>query len=179
MQRRSKGTKGGRGLCKLTDALPSARCSLSVCVCLSAGSGHPLNRDGRDDRRGGSGPIRTERRRDNNRDRAPREPYSRDAGRSDVGSWSRGPVQIPLELAGRETKLIGDTVRLSNLNPDITEDDLRFIFDKIGPIRGVAIHYNASGKCLGTAEIQFGSNAAAELAVENLDQAEVDGRISE
>ena len=150
--------------------------------CAAAASGHPLNRDGGDrDRRsgGGAGPIRTERRRDHNRDRAPREPFARDdraVGRSD-GAWSRGPVAVPLELAGRETKLVGDTVRLSNLNPDISEDDLRYIFDKIGPIRGVTIHYNAAGKCLGTAEIQFGTHAAAELAVENLDQAEVDGRI--
>lgn len=154
-------------------------CHSALCLPHTAGSGHPLNRDGGDrrgGRDGGSGPIRTERRRDHNRDRAPREPFSREAGRSD-GTWSRGPISAPLELRQSETKLIGDTVRLSNLNPDISEEDLRYIFDKIGPIRGIQIHYNAAGKCLGTAEIQFSTNAAAELAVENLDQAEVDGRI--
>ena len=101
--------------------------------------------------------MRNERR----RERAPRDaPYSRVEGRSE-GAWVRGAdafTSVP--------KIVGDTVRLSNLNTEMTEEDIRYIFDKIGSIRSVTIHYNAQGKSVGTAEIQFSSTAAAALAVE-------------
>jgi hypothetical protein len=116
------------------------------------------------------------------RQRGPRStPFQRDyAYPSEGESWSRGfgaSVAPASKAAPAAAGIVGDTVRLSNLSTDLREDDLRYIFDKIGPIRGITIHFDAHQRSLGTAEIQFGSNAAAQAAVANLDQAEVDGRI--
>src|SRR5690242_5959109 len=97
----------------------------------SSGSAHPLDRTTTDDNTTGSGPVRNERR----RERAPRNdaPYARERNdqRGGGGNWNRdlngssgAPSAIP--------KLIGDTVRLSNLKQDLGEDDLRYIFERIG-----------------------------------------------
>jgi THO complex subunit 4 len=85
--------------------------------------------------------------------------------------WSRAPQQQTVQ------RIIGDTVRVSNLDPRNGEEELRYIFDKIGPITRINVYFDQSGRSTGTAEVQFGTNIAAENAVKQLDQAEVDGRL--
>lgn len=74
-------------------------------------------------------------------------------------------------------RVVGDTIRVSNLDPRNGEEELRYIFEKIGPITRITVNFNQNGQSNGTAEVQFGSNIAAENAVQQLDQAEVDGRL--
>lgn len=73
--------------------------------------------------------------------------------------------------------MIGDTIRVSNLDPSNGEEELRYIFENCGPITKINIYYDQTGRSTGTAEVQFGSNLAAETAVKQLDQAEVNGRL--
>jgi len=136
-------------------------------------SAHPLDRT----RDGGSGPIRRDRgSRGGNRDRD--APYSRSGGRGGFDLAAAAPFYPPMPMPmPPPAKIVGDTVRLSNLDPGVNEDDLRYIFSKIGTIRRLAVHYDSSGRSLGTGEITFASQSAAETAVRDLDQAEVDGRI--
>ncbi len=73
--------------------------------------------------------------------------------------------------------MVGDTVRVSNLASNVDEESLRYIFQNIGEIRSVTVHYGADGRAVGTAEIVFVNTSHAQRAVDELDQAEVDGRI--
>lgn len=68
------------------------------------------------------------------------------------------------------------TVAVTNLDFRVTESDVREIFQNIGKVKSVVIHYNAQGKSRGTAMVKFGSKAAANKAVNEYHQAEVDGR---
>jgi hypothetical protein len=150
---------------------------IAIALCSSV---DPLSRDGGDEEVSG-GPARHNRRQDRN-DTRRNDPYGRSdrrqgggGGGNADGSWSRDRH----EQAPRQTveKIIGDTVRLSNLAAGTSEDDLRYIFEKIGTITRAQVNFTAHGQCNGTAEVQFSTNLAADEAVKQLDQAEIDGRI--
>lgn len=167
-----------------------------VCLLRSLSDSHPLDRsDSAVDGDSSSGPVRNQRRNDRSSgSRRSDVPYSRGVDRSSSGgSWVRDggvasasyelpasapPAQIVTQQFGAVTSsMLGDTVRLANLDSNITEDDLRAVFGKIGSIRSVQINYTAQGQCIGTAEVQFANPGSAQHAVSVLDQAEVDGRI--
>ena len=104
-------------------------------VFFAGGSSHPLDRSsGSSGGSGGAGPIRHDRRRGGGgggreRDDRPRS-YGYD-GRDAGDQWARGAALLPAPAAASLTKLVGDTVRLSNLARDTNEEDLRYIFDKV------------------------------------------------
>lgn len=66
---------------------------------------------------------------------------------------------------------------MSNLAPEVSAEDLQYIFSTVGALRRCAIHLNAQGKSNGTATVTFLTKKDAEKAVADLDEAEVDGRI--
>lgn len=65
---------------------------------------------------------------------------------------------------------------MSNLLEDVTDEDVKEIFERIGPVRSCTVNYNSSGKSTGTATVVFAKKSDAELAVEEYDEAEVDGK---
>lgn len=134
----------------------------------------PLARDAAES---SGGAVRNQRRQDRS-DTRRADPYGRgdrSRGPSGDGAWSRDRGEAPRPQTVQ--RIIGDTVRLSNLASGTTEDDLRFIFEKVGVIQRAQVNFNAQGQCNGTAEVQFATNMAADEAVKQLDQAEIDGRI--
>jgi len=70
----------------------------------------------------------------------------------------------------------GDTVFVSNLASDINDEDLLEIFARIGNIVRANVNYKSNGSSLGTGEVQFNSGELAELAVKELDGAQVDSK---
>lgn len=73
-------------------------------------------------------------------------------------------------------KIQGDTIHISNLAPDVNDDDVREIFERIGTVRSCTVNFNSAGKSTGTATVTFGRASDAEKAVAEYDEAEVDGR---
>jgi len=67
-------------------------------------------------------------------------------------------------------------VSVSNLHHEVTEADIREIFSKVGKVKKVVVHYNSNGKSRGTAQVHFMNKAHALKAVEEYNQAKVDGR---
>merc|ERR1719228_109438 len=67
-------------------------------------------------------------------------------------------------------------ITISNLDYEVTEDDVREIFQKIGKVKKAIVHYNAQGQSRGTAIVYFYNNAHCIKAVNEYHQAEVDGR---
>jgi len=67
-------------------------------------------------------------------------------------------------------------IAITNLNYDVTENDVKEIFQKIGKVKKALIHYNAQGKSRGTAIVYYQNSAHCVKAVNEYHQAEVDGR---
>lgn len=73
-------------------------------------------------------------------------------------------------------QISGDTIHVSNLAPDVSDDDVREIFERIGAVKSCVVNFNSAGKSTGTATVTFHKKNDAEKAVEDYDEAEVDGR---
>jgi RNA recognition motif-containing protein len=74
-------------------------------------------------------------------------------------------------------KLQGDTIHVSNLASDVTDEDVREIFERIGTVRSCIVNYTSAGVSTGTATVTFARKSDAEKAVQDYDEAEVDGRM--
>lgn len=70
----------------------------------------------------------------------------------------------------------GSRIMLTNLDPQLTEDDCLEIFQKCGPVTRAVIHYNRDGSSQGTAEVHFANKNDALRAVDEYDAAQIDGR---
>lgn len=67
------------------------------------------------------------------------------------------------------------TVKVSNLRPHITSDDVKEIFEKIAPVMQAFIKYDHDGEHTGTAVVQYAKKADARSAWKSMDNLEVDG----
>lgn len=67
-------------------------------------------------------------------------------------------------------------IAINNLDFEVTEADVKEIFQKIGKVKKAIVHYNAQGRSRGTAMVYFANAAHAIKAVNEYHQAEVDGR---
>jgi len=105
----------------------------------------------------GAGPIRRER---GGFRQQQATPYQRPPPRQQVGGG----------LAA------GSRIMLTNLDPQLTEDDCLEIFQNVGPVSRAIIHYNRDGSSQGTAEVHFANKNDALRAVDEYDAAQIDGR---
>jgi len=138
---------------------------------------NPLSRDNDmdvpaaswDDDRESSGPVRNRRR------NARAAPYARDrnnGSRAD-GAWERGASvngggsksSIPRVITTKSAKVL-----VTNLDSEVTQEDIQEIFEQAGEIKSVNM------KAQGTAEVSFVKKGTAAQVVKDFDGAEVDGR---
>jgi THO complex subunit 4 len=68
------------------------------------------------------------------------------------------------------------TVTVTNLDSQVTENDVKEIFQKIGRVVKTFLNFDSNGRSRGTGEIVFASRNLALKAVEEYNRAEVDGR---
>jgi len=132
----------------------------------------------------GYGPARTERRAREARD----APYSRNnlsfdeedddkEWKHDMYDQSNGTARGGGMRSDKSHRLeSGSQIIVSNLDPDVTEDDVKDIFTQIGTVKFVKLIYDKNGVSQGSAEVQFRSKDDAEKAVTEYNEAEVDGR---
>ncbi|XP_025198681.1 THO complex subunit 4-like [Melanaphis sacchari] len=122
---------------------------------------------------GGGGPMRRGRpmaRRSNGF-----SPYSK----GDVnGSWTRDMYEGP-KIQQRSGGLFTTNIHkivISNLDFGVTSEDIQEIFDEFGSLKTATVHYDRSGRSLGTADIVFDSKNAALKAVRQYNNVPLDGR---
>lgn len=78
--------------------------------------------------------------------------------------------QQPIKDAGQTM------LHVSNLHFKVSNKDLKELFEDIGPIKKAAVHYDKSGRSLGTAEVIFRTREAAIRAIKKYNQRILDGR---
>jgi len=107
--------------------------------------------------------------------------YTRGTGAPAGGQWKHDlyePETVHTQQQQQPVKKIqGDTVHVSNLAEDVTDDDVREIFERIGQVKSCGVNYNSQGRSTGTATVTFVKKSDAEKAVDEYDEAEVDGRM--
>lgn len=67
-------------------------------------------------------------------------------------------------------------LHVSNLHFKVTSEDVRELFADIGLVKKAAVHYDKSGRSLGTAEVIFASRQHATAAIKKYHSIPLDGR---
>jgi len=70
----------------------------------------------------------------------------------------------------------GTKIRINNLDFNVTEDDLKDLFQQVGDVKKVKIHYDRSGRSEGSAEVIFARKGDADDAVKKYNNVELDGK---
>lgn len=69
----------------------------------------------------------------------------------------------------------GSKILISNLDYRVTEQDLRELFTKVGPVKRSILNYGPSGKSKGTGVIIFGNEKHGLQAQKKFDKVTLDG----
>ncbi|XP_056162577.1 THO complex subunit 4A-like [Syzygium oleosum] len=97
-------------------------------------------------------------------------------------SAPRAPVMAPIwrqeegPFGGTSEPEAGTKLYISNLDYDVTNEDIMLLFSDVGDIERYGIHYDRSGRSKGTAEVVFSRHSDALAAIKRYNNVRLDGK---
>ncbi|XP_075220034.1 RNA and export factor binding protein 1 isoform X2 [Lycorma delicatula] len=126
---------------------------------------------------GGGGPLRNRR-----GNFTSRSPYSRSQSAGDInGRWQHdmydGPYGGKRPVSSIRTSQGSGPTKLlvSNLDFGVSNSDIQELFTEFGPLKSATVHYDKSGRSLGTADVVFERRADAVKAMKQYNGVPLDG----
>lgn len=80
--------------------------------------------------------------------------------------------KLTVKIEENKTRLI-----VTNLHKEVTDAELKELFEQMGKVKRCGIHYDDSGKSKGEADVEYEKSEDAYKAIEYLNYAEVEGEI--
>ncbi|KAJ4826708.1 hypothetical protein Tsubulata_023397 [Turnera subulata] len=90
--------------------------------------------------------------------------------------WKHDLLEDSIRAAGITGVEVGTKLYVSNLDPGVTNEDIRELFSEVGDLKRYAVHYDRTGRSSGSAEVVYTRRSDAFAALKKYNNVLLDGK---